>query len=78
LADSEHDPVSVAAADLAALRARARAIVGNRFITTAARVAMLRDNEAAIRTALTRWRTLSGILNAPPAVPNNKAGGRYW
>jgi hypothetical protein len=73
----EHSPVSLAAAELADLRARARAIMVNRFLTTSGRVAMLRDNEIALRAALGRWRVLSGISQAVPVVPNKARGGRY-
>jgi hypothetical protein len=73
----EHSPVSLAAAELADLRARARAIMTNRFLTPTARVAMLRDHEAAMVVALRRWRALSGIAPVSPSVPNTARGGRY-
>lgn len=77
MAADEHSPVSVAAADLAALRARARAIMGNRFLTTAGRVAMLRSNEAELIAALRRWRVLSGIAPMCSSVPSTARVGTY-
>jgi hypothetical protein len=74
----EHSPASIAAADLADLRTRARAIMGNRFLTTASRVAMLRENEIALRAALGRWRALSGIASVASDTRSvTAAKGRY-
>jgi hypothetical protein len=73
----EHSPVSVAAAELAGLRTRARAIAVNRFLTTSARVAMLRENDAAVRGALHRWRELAGIAPLCTGKTSTSRVGRY-
>ena len=70
------DPLLTAAADLAELRARARAIIACKYLTAAGRVAMLRTHEAAMLVALRRWRPLAGIVPAH-ATPNTSRGGRY-
>lgn len=77
MAADEHDAVSVAAADLAELRARARAIITNRFLTPSARIAMLRSHEAAMTVALRRWRALSGIAPLSSEVPSTARLGPY-
>jgi hypothetical protein len=77
MATDEHSPVSVAAADLAELRARARAIMSNRFLTAASRVAMLRENETALRAALRHWRELTGIAPVCPSTASTSRVGRY-
>lgn len=73
----EHSPASVAASELAELRARARAITSSRFLTTAARVAMLRENDAAVLVALTRWRELASIAPMVSGAPSTARVGRY-
>ena len=73
----EHAAVSVAAADLAAVRARARTIVACRFLTPAARVAMLREVQAELLAALRRWRALSGIAPIATGLPSTARIGRY-
>ena len=72
-----HTPVTEAAEHLAELRARARAIMANRFLTTAGRVAMLRENELALMAALRHWRALSGIAPMCSSVPSTARVGRY-
>jgi hypothetical protein len=73
----EHAAVSIAAAELAAVRARARAIVACRFLTPAARVAMLRVVEAELLTALRQWRALSGIAPIATDLPSTARIGPY-
>ena len=71
------DSLAVAAAELAELRARARAIMSCRYLTPTARVSMLRDHEAAMVVALPRWRALSGIAPMCSHVPSTARVGRH-
>lgn len=75
----EVDPLSAAAAELAKLRARGRAIATNRFLTPASRVTMLRAHEAAMMVALRRWRELAGITPMAATSTSSRVGRyRTW